>query len=233
MTRVLPTACYYLLLAACCLLLALPASAQEVTDRTLVTVNSSGRNELITYSDVIWQLALEPNSPLVKPNQEVLQQTLRRLIDLAIIGQEAAKLPTINPTEKEVSDEIKYLVSNFPSQADFETRLRSVGFRSVDDEQFRKFIERRVAINKYVNFRFYSFVVITSQQVKTYYDEVYAPNYQNTRPGAVVPTLDQATREIEEELRNRQVAADIDVFLENARARAEIVYLYPELNPSS
>ena len=202
------------------------ARAQEITDRTLVTVNSSGRTELITYSDVIWEMALEPGTPLAHPSDEVLQKTLRRLIDLTIIGQEAEKLPTINPTEKEVTDEIRYLVSNFPSRSEFETRLQSVGFRTIDDEQFRKFIERRVAINKYVNFRFYSFVVITSQQVSTYYSQVFAPNYQKANPGAVVPTLEEATPDIEDELRNRQVAADIDAFLENARARADIVYLY-------
>ena len=210
------------------LLLSGVVPAQEVTDRMVATVNSSGRTDLLTYSDIIWQLALEPDKPLANPGQELLQQTLRRLIDLSIIGQEAAKLPTISPNEKEVSDEIRYLVSQFPSRSDFETRLQAVGFRSIDDEQFRKFIEQRVAINKYVNFRFYSFVVITSQQISTYYDEVYAPDFPKRTPGQIVPTLEQATKEIEAELRTRQVASDIDTFLEGARARAEIVYLYPE-----
>jgi hypothetical protein len=219
-----------LLPAVCCLLL-LPVQAQELIDRTVATVSTGGLPELITYSDLMWQLALQPDAPLAKPAPELLQQTLRRVIDLRILEQEAKKLPAIAPTKKEVDDEVKRLLGFFPTRGEFEARLQAVGFRSADDEQFLKLIEQRVAIEKYVNFRFYSFVVVTTQDINDYYKEVYVPDFQRRKPGQVVPGLEQAAKEIENELRERQVAGDIDAFLETARERAEIVILYPDIPP--
>ena len=35
-------------------------AAQQVVDRMVATVNAGARTELITYSDLMWQLALQP-----------------------------------------------------------------------------------------------------------------------------------------------------------------------------
>jgi hypothetical protein len=211
-------------------LLASQVKAQDAVDRTLATVSTGGLPELITYSDLMWQLALEPDAPLSNPDPVRLQKTLGRVIELRIIEQEAKKLPSIAPTKKEIDEEVKRLLAYFPTRGGFENRLQAVGFRSADDEQFLKLIEQRVAINKYINFRFYSFVVVTTPEIANYYREVFVPDFQRRAPGQVVPTLEMATREIEAELRERRVATDIDSFLETARERAEIVILYPELS---
>ena len=225
-----PASCF--LLPASCLLLATASiRAQQTIDRTVATVSNGGPAGLITFSDIMWQLALEPDAPVANPSPERLQMTLRRVIELRLIGQEAEKLPAISPTKKEVDEEVKRLLDFFPTRGEFEARLQAVGFRSADDEQFLKLIEERVAINKYVNFRFYSFVVVTTQAIANYYKEVFVPDFQRRSPGQIVPTLEQSTKEIEAELRARQVSADIDAFLESARERAEIVILYPDLPP--
>ncbi len=43
------------------------AEAQEVVDKMVATVSSGSRANLITYSDLLWQLALQPGTPLSKP----------------------------------------------------------------------------------------------------------------------------------------------------------------------
>src|SRR2546430_2118469 len=54
-------------LALCALLLALsaPTRAQTVADKMVATVTNGARPtpDLITYSDLVWQLALEPGIP--------------------------------------------------------------------------------------------------------------------------------------------------------------------------
>src|SRR6185295_14162657 len=43
-------------------------AGQEIVDKTVATVNGGVQTDLITYSDLLWQLALQPNSPLATPN---------------------------------------------------------------------------------------------------------------------------------------------------------------------
>ena len=37
---------------------AMPAVSQEIVDKTVAVVSDGNRTELITYSDLLWQLAL-------------------------------------------------------------------------------------------------------------------------------------------------------------------------------
>ena len=43
--------------------------AQEVVDKTVAVVTDGARKpQLITYSDILWQMALQPGVPLEKPS---------------------------------------------------------------------------------------------------------------------------------------------------------------------
>lgn len=199
---------------ACCL----PARAQETIDRMVAVVN--GR-ELITYTDQLWQLALEPDTPLDEPRQEDLARALDLLIDQRLILQEAEKLPTIAPTAEEVKAELTDLIKLFPSASDFYRRLRRVGLGE-DSELLREIVRQRVAIKNYVEFRFGSFVVVTPQEVAAYYRDVWVPRQRREAPGSIVPKLEQDYARIERELKENKKGSDIDAFLDEARAAAEI-----------
>src|SRR5436190_19304063 len=75
------------------LLVFLPTSvsAQEIVDKTVATVNSGVRTDLITYSDLLWQLALQPNTPISQPTSETLNAALRLVEDQRLVLQEAVK----------------------------------------------------------------------------------------------------------------------------------------------
>src|SRR5258708_34649737 len=79
---VAPLACAWLLF-----LLFSCAHAQETVDKTVATVNGGVRADLITYSDLVWQLALQPNSALSQPTAEVLNGALRLVEDQRLILQ--------------------------------------------------------------------------------------------------------------------------------------------------
>ena len=51
--------------------------AQQVVDKMVATVNAGVRTDLITYSDLLWQLALQPNTLLDNPTSEDLNRALR------------------------------------------------------------------------------------------------------------------------------------------------------------
>jgi hypothetical protein len=200
-------------------LLTPPASAQEVVDRWVATINN---RELITYTDLLWQLALQPDTPIDSPRSEDLQRVLNLLIDQRLISQEAGKLPTITPSDADVDKATGELVKRFPSQAAFYERLARVGLTG---EGLREIVRQRVEIENYLNFRFRSFTIISTQEIADYYRDVFLPRHRRTSPGRIVPTLEQATPEIERTLTESKIESDTDAFLEDARTRADIVIL--------
>ena len=70
-------ACFSLLF---CILVASGAktNAQTVVDKTVATIGDGvGDPELITYSDLLWTLALQPSVPINPPGSEDLNRALQ------------------------------------------------------------------------------------------------------------------------------------------------------------
>ena len=116
------------------------------------------------------------------------------------------------------------LARNFSSEPAFRGRLLRVGLTS---EKVDEIIEQRLKMEKYLNFRFRNFVVISQKEIADYYNEVYVARFRSRFPGRIVPTQEQARAEIEQTLTESKIESDIDAFLDTARERAEIVMLSP------
>lgn len=201
--------------------------SQQVLDKTVATVSDGIRTELITLSDLRWQLALQPGVPLSPASSEDLNRALQTQIDQRLFALEAERLPSRPPDEKAVADKIQEILGYFPSTAEFESRLRVVGFTSIRDDNFERIILQRLAIERYLDFRFRSFVVVTPEDEEVYYREVFVPEFRRRFPGLLMPTLDEKRVEIRSELTEDRVAAEIEAFLDDARRRAEITILLP------
>jgi hypothetical protein len=200
-------------------------SAQQVVDKIVATVSDGVRTQVITYSDLMWQLALEPDVSINPPSSDDLNRALQTTINQRLITLEAQRLPSIRANEKEIEAKIKDTLERFTTQTEFIERLKKVGFESATDENFRKIMEQRVAIEKYLDFRFRSFVVVTPEDEMRYYQEIYLPKFRKENPGMLMPTLNQLRPQINQILTETKISNDIDKFLENAKDRAEIVYL--------
>jgi len=214
-------------LSVCFSLLAAPSSAGQaasresntvVVDYMVATVNE----QLITYSDVVWQMALQPNTPIEPIKVDDLKRALSLLIDQRLILQEADKLPHLHGDDKEVEAELSELVRHFSSQDEFRQRMIRVGLNS---ERLREIVHERVDIDKYLDFRFRSFVVVTPKEIENYYNETYLRHFRARAPGAIVPRLEQARAEIEKTLTEEKIEASMAGFLDEVRQRAEIVIL--------
>jgi hypothetical protein len=219
----------FLLLTAHCTLLTRVARGQTVIDKMVATVNAGVVPDcrqicLITYSDLLWQLALQPGTSLANPSSVELNHALHLLTDQRLILQEAEKLPSIAPTPAEVKDSRDELVKLFPSPAEFQQRLLRVGLTA---EKLDEILEQRLKIEKYLDFRFRNFVVITQKEIADYYKDNYVPRLKARAPAQIVPKLDEVKGEIEKTLQEAKIESDTDAFLDNARERAEIVILNP------
>ena len=198
---------------------------QEMVDKTVATVSDGTRVELITYSELKWQLALQPGVALDPPRSEDLNRALQTLIDQRLFALEAERLPRNAPTEAEVSQAMTKILAFFPSTAAFETRLKQVGFESVKDDNFENIIRQRVAIENYISFRFTSFVVVTPDEETRYYRDILVPDFRRRFPGLLMPTLDERRRSINQLLTEERVATRIESFLDEAKRRLEIFVL--------
>ena len=215
----------FIYLALALVFCSIEADARETVDKTVATVSDSVRTELITYSDLLWQLALQPGTPLNPPTSDDLNRALQLIINQRLFALEAQRLPQATPTAEETDAEILRVLALFPSTAEFERRLRLVGFESVKDDNFERMMAQRVAIGKYIDFRFRSFVVITAEDEEKYFREVFTPDFRRRNPGLLMPTLNEKRVEINQLMTEEKVAAEIETFLDEAKRRAEVIVL--------
>lgn len=200
--------------------------AQTIVDKTVATVGDGvGTPELITYSDLLWQLALQPNAPLDPPTSEDLNRALQLQINQRLFALEAKRLPSGEVTEAEIDAKIKDVLAIFPSTAEFERRLRLVGFDSVRDENFLEMMRQRVAIEKYLDFRFRSFIVVTEEDERKYFSEVYTPEFRRRYPERLLPAFEEVRVAVNQSLTEDRIAQEIERFLDESKRRAEIVTL--------
>ncbi len=226
----LPSAVGLLLTAFC--LLPSSARAQTVADKMVASVTNGSRAtpDLITYSDLAWQLALEPNRLFSeRPGSEDLNHALRLLEDQLLILQEARKLPIANTEQaqqdfdKAVAQKLTELAQAFGSRTKLEERMIRVGLTS---DQLNMILRDRVTEEKYLDFRFRAFVLISPKEITDRYNQEYA-RLRNS--GRIVPTLDQARSQIEQELIDEKIASEIDTFVDSLREQpgTEIVIISP------
>jgi hypothetical protein len=218
---------FILILAVLIPIFSFPSFSQEVVDKTVATVSDGSSDaELITYSDLLWQLALEPETPINPPTSEDLNRALQTLINLRLFALEAQRLPSAEPNEDEVKNEISRILDNFNPKSDFERRLRLVGFDTIEDDNFKKMMRQRVAIEKYIEFRFRSFVIITPDEEKRYYQDVFTPDHRRRYPGLLLPPFEEEQARINKILTEQKIEEEIEKFLDDAKRRAEIVVLF-------
>jgi hypothetical protein len=224
----------FLLLPLCSLLFALcvPAQAQTVADKAVATVTNGAQAipDLITYSDLVWQLSLEPGrAGSAQPASPDLNQALKTLEDQLLILQEARKLPLAetNEAQKEFEDSVKKrrdeLAQAFGSRARLEERMSRVGLTS---EQLDAILRDRVTIERYLAFRFRAFALVSAREISDRYEKEYG-RLRNS--GKIVPTLDQARDRLEHDLTEEKIAEEIDKFIDNLRDQpgTEILILNP------
>ena len=85
----------------------------------VATVNAGVRTDLITYSDLMWQLALQPNTVLDNPNLSRSQSCPAPVDRPAPDPSGSGKDPDHRSDPKEVSDAGNELARQFASHPSF------------------------------------------------------------------------------------------------------------------
>jgi len=194
------------------------ARGQQIVDQILVLVNDG----VITKSDLLWAIALDPKSP--NPVGPVSSDVLRRMLDVVIeqrlVAQEASRIPTADIQQEEIAKKRAELIAEFASESAFRQRVESVG---LTPERIDELLRQRILIDRFIEFRFQSFVFVSQQEIERYYNEELVPKVQ--KAGQVPPSLEQVRDTITEILKQEKIGQELDRYLSTARQRAEVVYL--------
>ena len=220
-----------LLLSVVCFLPSV-GRAQIIPDKMVASVTNGTRAtpDLITYSDLVWQLALEPDTPFSeRPSSAQLNRALRLVEDQLLILQEARKLPSADTAEanaardadvQEMRDELARALGSSPR---LEERMARIGLTT---EQLNLILRDRVMVEQYLDFRFRAFAVVTEREIQDRYNQKYG-RLRNS--GQIVPTLEQVRAEINRDLMEEKIETEIDKFVDELREQpgTEIVVLNP------
>jgi hypothetical protein len=194
--------------------------AQQTVDQILMLVN----DEIITRLDLLWSIAMDPQapSPVGPVGSDLLSRKLDVMIDERLVAQEATRLPTVEVPQAEIDKKRTELIKSFSSEAEFRERVQSVG---LTPQKINELMRERVIIDRFVEFRFRSFVVVTDREIKRYYDETLVP--QLRAAGQVPPPVEtpQIRDAITQILKVEKVDAEINRWLASARQRADVVQL--------
>src|SRR5262249_8055467 len=200
------------------------AQAQQIVDQILRLVN----NEPITRTDLLWSIGMDPQapSPVGPVGADLLLRKLDVIIDERLIAQEAARIPTADITQDEIDKRRAELIRSFRSEAEFRERIGSVG---LTPQKLDELLRQRILIDRFVDFRFRSFVLVTTQEIQQEYERNFVPEMR--RRGQIPPGLDQrlekgtVREQLAERLKNKKIDEEIERWLAAARQRADIVPL--------
>lgn len=194
------------------------APAQTVVDQILALVNE----DVITRTDLLWSIALDPKapSPAGPVSSDLLKQKLEVMMDLRLVSQEAARVPSAELSEEDVDEKRTELIRSFKSEAEFRQRVASVG---LTPDRINDLVRERISIDRFVDFRFRSFVLVTEPEIQKYYEETLAPGVRAA--GQIPPPLDKVTEEIRTLLKEEKINTEIDRWLNIVRQRADVVQL--------
>lgn len=206
------------------------AGAQRSVDEQVATVGDGPSASVVTYSDLITQLALEPNTPLEPPASIDLSRALQFVINqrlfISATREEAAAFGWVS-TERDIRKEIGNITARFPSTADLEKRLRIAGFDSLKDERFERLIGERVLTEKYLDMHFRGPHKATPEQEALYYENIFIPEFRQKHPGKLGPTLEEKRAGINAIITERRAAIAIEEFLTRAKRRVRIEIVKP------
>jgi hypothetical protein len=192
--------------------------ADTTVDQIIALVNDS----VITRTDLLWSLALDPSSPSPAGpvSSEVIRRKLDVMIDQTLVEQEATRLPAPEITQQQVDEKRSQLVASFRSEAAFRERTEAVGLTL---QRIDELLRQRILIDRFVDFRFRSFVFVTDAEIQQYYEDHIVREVRAA--GQVPPALDKVRGRITTVIKEEKVNREIDTWLESARQHADVVHL--------
>lgn len=197
------------------------SSAGVVLDRLVAVVNG----DVILESDIDEELRFEEIQPFRSVQDSTRAKIIERLVDRALILQQAEQEPEDQVSDKAVDEQIARVRTEITACKQYrcdtdEGWAKFLANHGFTVEEFRSRWKQRMQLLKFVEVRFRNGVSISNDEIKAYYEKTMLPEY--ARRKATPPPLETIKRRIEEVLLQQQVGALLDDWLKSLRAEGSV-----------
>jgi hypothetical protein len=201
-------------------------------DRVIAVVNG----DLVLESDVDLERRFGAFQPFTSPSGEFSRRdAIERLIDRALILQQAKLQPEQTVTPAQATAELDVLRKEIPACKRYHCETDAGWQKFVADQGFTvpeltQRWQERMEILHFVEQRFRMGIRIAPAAIKDYYDKTLLPEYakQNVKP----PPIETITERIQEVLLQQQVSKLLDDWLQSLKAEGSVRMMKPgEVQP--
>ena len=192
-----------------------------VLDRVVAVVNG----DVILDSDVDEERRFETIQPYRGRGEFSRDTAVQRLVDRALILQEAEQQPEMEVTDQELDQQLATLRKDIPECKEFHCETdagwqRYLGEHGFTEAEFRSRWLKRMELLRYIEMRFRGGVHISDDQIKEYYEKMMLPEY--ARRKVTPPKLETLAPRIQEVLLQQQVSNLLRDWLASLRAQGTV-----------
>jgi hypothetical protein len=187
-------------------------SLAEGIDRLLASVNG----KVITEGDL--KIARMLNPVLFGSNASSdSEQGLSQLIDFELLSQELKNFGMARENEGEIESRIQSLRAMYASKGGLAAFLSECGLQ---ESELISYLRLSSSMLRFVNFRFRPFISVTQEEIKSYYENILAPQMKQKK--GALPPLAEVSSEIEEIVKESKISEAYDQWIANVRRNARI-----------
>jgi parvulin-like peptidyl-prolyl isomerase len=205
------------------------SAAQQgvVLDRVVAVVNG----DVILESDVDEERRFEEIQPYRRiTGDNTRDRVMERLVDRALILQQAALEPEDAISDKSLDDQLMKLRQDIPDCKQYHCETEDgwkkfLGDHGFTEEEFRERWRLRMELLKFIEVRFRNGIKVSDAEIKDFYEKRMLPEYakRNVTP----PKLDTISKRIEEVELQQQVGALLVDWLKSLRAQGSVKIMTP------
>jgi parvulin-like peptidyl-prolyl isomerase len=197
-----------------------------VLDRLVAVVNG----DVILESDVDEERRFEEIQPYRAAADSTRARIIERLVDRALILQQAEMQPEDAVGDKELDAQIATLRKDIAGCKQYHCETDEGWKKFLADhgftvEEFNSRWRQRMQLLRFIEVRFRNGVKVKDDEIQTYYEKTLLPEYG--KRNATPPPLETVKRRIEEVLLQQQVTALLQDWLKSLRAQGSVRIMVP------
>jgi len=112
-----------------------------------------------------------------------------------------------------------------------ERLLAELGRYGFTEDEFRREMQARLTITRFIDYRFAPGVQVTDEEVEQYYRSEFLPAFRRENPGAAPPELAAIRSRIEQILSTRKVNAAMEDWLQQMRQTLRVRWFDEAFHP--